>query len=521
MLGTLTLGKKAKKAKEAVGKLSDKLEKLYDKQKGTVKKLDEKDKEIAQKNIDANKPKTKSKQKVKRPIYLKPIGPLPKPSAKQVQVTKAKQNRLKKQTKPKVEITTKLAPKEQIEKFKKQQESLKKSKVTKPKAKQTQVTKAKQNRAKKQSKSKAKTGFVLQGNVVDKTPKLPTLKRESKALTVTNTSNNKSKSFGNSGQKTKTNVKKLLSMKGAKVFSKGPSKKKTGNIISRNKKKLGALAVAGSIPFAIDTDDSKVKSKNKDIKKIQSLKKETAPKINKPKTSKVDVKKLSKEKKRTNITAGGNTGFGPKGNIFAKNEKDRKRLMDLYGGTGSAAYKAAVKGTQGNLSKKKLSEGTKDKTIGSKPISVKTALNKKFKEKAKAMNTLLQSTVKKPKRNKTIVEKVFGGGPKEEYNIKKGRASKAAMKGAKASMKKEYPQLMKRVTKKSTGGNLKSLPPKSENPGIHKLPAKVKMNMGFKPMFGGGLVSSFYDKPEKAEKHKGNMNVARQVKGYGKAKKKT
>ena len=32
--------------------------------------------------------------------------------------------------------------------------------------------------------------------------------------------------------------------------------------------------------------------------------------------------KLSKEKKRTNITAGGNTGFGPKGNIFAKNEKE-------------------------------------------------------------------------------------------------------------------------------------------------------------------------------------------------------
>ena len=492
----LNLGKTklTKKMKEA----DEKIENLLDKKKGTAKKTTQKEKKQLQKNIDANKGKV-------------------------TQIKKRASNLKKKQTKPKqeVETSTKLASKELQEKFKKQQESLKKSKVTKPKTKQTQVTKAKQNRAKKQSKSKAKTGFVLQGDVVDKTPKLPTLKRESKALTVTNTSNNKTKSFGNSGQKTKTDVNKLLSMKGAKVFSKGPSKKKTGNIISRNKKKLAALGVLGSMPFAIDTDDSKVKSKNKDIKKIQSLKKETAPKINKPKTSKVDVKKLSKEKKRTNITAGGNTGFGPKGNIFAKNEKDRKRLMDLYGGTGSAAYKAAVKGTQGNLSKKKLSEGTKDKTIGSKPISVKTALNKKFKEKAKAMNTLLQSTVKKPKRNKTIVEKVFGGGPKEEYNIKKGRASKAAMKGAKASMKKEYPQLMKRVTKKSTGGNLKSLPPKSENPGIHKLPAKVKMNMGFKPMFGGGLVSSFYDKAEKSEKYKGNMNVARQVKGYGKAKKKT
>ena len=52
------------------------------------------------------------------------------------------------------------------------------------------------------------------------------------------------------------------------------------------------------------------------------------------------------------------------------------------------------------------------------------------------------------------------------------------------------------------------------------LPAKAKMNMGFKPMFGGGLIASFYDKPEKVEKYKGNTTSARQVKGYGKAKKK-
>ena len=52
------------------------------------------------------------------------------------------------------------------------------------------------------------------------------------------------------------------------------------------------------------------------------------------------------------------------------------------------------------------------------------------------------------------------------------------------------------------------------------LPAKAKMNMGFKPMFGGGLIASFYDKPAKTEKYKGNTTSARQVKGYGKAKKK-
>ena len=51
-------------------------------------------------------------------------------------------------------------------------------------------------------------------------------------------------------------------MKSSNIFSKAP-KKKTGNFISRNKKKLAALAVAGTLPFAIDTEDSKVKSKNK------------------------------------------------------------------------------------------------------------------------------------------------------------------------------------------------------------------------------------------------------------------
>ena len=388
-MGTLSLGTKAPKL---VGKLSEKLEKLFDKKKGTSKKITEKQKKQLQKNIDANKGKV-------------------------IQSKKRASNLKKKQTKSKVETSTKLAPKEQIDKFNKQQQNIKK----------LQSNKAKQNRAKKQSKSKAKTGFVLQGKVVDKTPKLPIKKKESKALTIINKPSNKSKSFGSSGQKNKTDVKKLLSMKGANVFSKAPSKTKTGNI-SRNKKKLAALAVAGTLPFAIDTEDSKVKSKNKDIKKIQSLKKETAPKINKPKTSKVDVKKLSK----------------------VKSDDYTGRFIDK---DGNVAYDSPS----------------------------------------------------------DFLKHMFGT-PKKRTMPKKYKRITPATKGQEKGVK---------FKKLSAGGNLKSLPPKSENPGIHKLPAKVKMNMGFKPMFGGGLVSSFYDKAEKTEKHKGNSSVARQVKGYGKAKKKT
>jgi len=79
-------------------------------------------------------------------------------------------------------------------------------------------------------------------------------------------------------------------------------------------------------------------------------------------------------------------------------------------------------------------------------------------------------------------------------------------------------QAFKEGTKGKTVG-LKDLPPKSKNPGIHKLPAKTKIDMGFKPMFSGGFISSLYDKPEKAEKYKGNTSAGRQVKGYGKARK--
>ena len=49
------------------------------------------------------------------------------------------------------------------------------------------------------------------------------------------------------------------------------------------------------------------------------------------------------------ITAGANTGFGPKGNIFPSNAAERAALMKMYGGTGSAAAKAAAAGKQGDL----------------------------------------------------------------------------------------------------------------------------------------------------------------------------
>ena len=73
---------------------------------------------------------------------------------------------------------------------------------------------------------------------------------------------------------------------------------------------------------------------------------ETGPDKSMPKAGK-------RASNRTSISAGPNTGFGLKGNIFPRDAKERRELMAKFGGTGSRAAKAAMAGTQGNIKRKK------------------------------------------------------------------------------------------------------------------------------------------------------------------------
>jgi len=102
--------------------------------------------------------------------------------------------------------------------------------------------------------------------------------------------------------------------------------------------------------FGMGMVDSFSKSK---VRRKDNMEGGTAPIADKKK--KRDVSQGSTmaktPKKAKPITAGGNVGFGPKGNIFPSNAAERKKLMDKFGGTGSAAAKAAAKGRQGNLKK--------------------------------------------------------------------------------------------------------------------------------------------------------------------------
>lgn len=67
--------------------------------------------------------------------------------------------------------------------------------------------------------------------------------------------------------------------------------------------------------------------------------------------------------KKKAISAGANTGFGPKGNMFPGSAKERAAYMLMYGGTGSAAAKAAMAGKQGNieLGRKALKRAKKER----------------------------------------------------------------------------------------------------------------------------------------------------------------
>lgn len=73
--------------------------------------------------------------------------------------------------------------------------------------------------------------------------------------------------------------------------------------------------------------------------------------LQKPRASGPSTRGGAKRGATSRITAGANVGFGPKGNIFPKDAADRRRLMAKYGGTGSAAARAAAQGKQGNLKK--------------------------------------------------------------------------------------------------------------------------------------------------------------------------
>jgi len=211
--------------------------------------------------------------------------------------------------------------------------------------------------------------------VSDATKKLKTSKTPTKDIKKTSTPNVKVKSMKGSGasEASKEVMKKFPKTKTpTRTTKKIDTKKKVSG--STLPKVIGAGGAASVLTSLISKKDGKAvaqpKSRPSSIK--PKTKKDfgmgrmddfgqgrrkgspeggTAPIKPEKKTPPKSSPKMEDmpTKKSKNITAGGNVGFGPKGNIFPTSSEQRKKLMDKYGGTGSAAAKAAAQGKQGSL----------------------------------------------------------------------------------------------------------------------------------------------------------------------------
>ncbi len=200
-------------------------------------------------------------------------------------------------------------------------------------------------------------------------------------------------------------------------------------------------------------------------------------------------------------------------NIFNKQKQSFiKRNKGPIAGTALLAATSPFLMDKGNVGEGSVIGGSnKDKKSLKKlkNIKVKTIKTKPLQQKKKDMPKV--STQKKSRSN-------IKGSSSYDAQFTYDNLKKRGLNPKGRMSPENYAKVKKLSAGKTVG--LKPLPPKSESPGIHKLPAKAKMNMGFKPMFGGGLIAGLYDKPEKTEKHKGNSTSARQIKGYGKARRK-
>ena len=247
--------------------------------------------------------------------------------------------------------------------------NLKKSKDLQKSAKKMQELKSKKSTTttkKPTTTTKKPTTTTKKPTTTTKKPTTTTKKPTTTTKKPTTTTKKKPTSTTKKTTNKKTTTKKGLT--GASI------KKKTPAIIAvvgagstvgtLMKEGSGQKKAKGDIPKTLPKSRPSGVRKQKDFgmgmvddfgkgRKTSDMEGGTAPIKPKAKAKPKSTPKIKEmpKKKSKNITAGGNVGFGPKGNIFPSNAAERKRLMDKYGGTGSAAAKAAAQGKQGNLKK--------------------------------------------------------------------------------------------------------------------------------------------------------------------------
>jgi hypothetical protein len=115
-----------------------------------------------------------------------------------------------------------------------------------------------------------------------------------------------------------------------------------GYLATRDGDKTPSASTTKPTPKKVSTSKSRPTRKNLGTVTARKV----TPQKDAPAKKKPEAKKAAPSKV---ISAGPNTGFGPKGNIFPGNAEERAGYMKMYGGTGSAAAKAAAAGKQGDM----------------------------------------------------------------------------------------------------------------------------------------------------------------------------
>ena len=403
-------------------------------------------------------------------------------------------------------------------------------------SKKKQLEKAKQNRQIKQQKSKkietVKKGVKVYDKPIGPMPKPKTVSKpviSSKQKQV-----NKAKQNRQNRQKKTVAKGKTVYNKPAgpfpKVYKKpaGPMPKPT-SFLKRNKGKIaGGAGVLALTPALIKTDDSKVGAKeNKKVTPSKGTGPDTS-KITKPTTAKVKKQTLPQTKADDYtgkfIDKEGNVAYDSFSDFLAHmTGKPKKRAMPKKTariiGTGNKLKRkeADTKGAGKGVKFQAFKAGTKDKTISQKELdtNAKYRASKAYQLKnmeAPSLMDIVKNPIKSIKKSASNVTKarkrakqVAAGDPIAERKYGTGKRTGDIMSYT-------YPE---GVLKFKPDGSVEA-PLKS-----YKRNPKSKNKSGFEvtKKSGGGLIAGLYDKPEKAETYKGNTSSARQVKGYGKARK--
>jgi len=299
----------------------------------------------------------------------------------------------------------------------------------------------------------------------------------------------------------------------------------------RGQDKLNISGLKRKTFLAVDKDFPKMtpqQAPSKELEKKDKPPKDFSPKIKKTPTPSVKREELPKTKSNDYtgrfIDKEGNVAYDSFSDFIAHmTGKPKKRAMPektyrpIGEGNKLKRKEADTKGAGKGVKYKAFKAGTKDKTISQKQLDkdakykASKAYQLKNMEKVGLMD-IIKNPIKAIKKDLSDVttarrraKQVAAGDPIAERKYGTGKRT-----GDKMSYM--YPE-----------GVLKFKPDGSvENPvKSYKRNLKSKNRSGFEVTnkSGGGLIASLYDKAEKAETYKGNTSSARQVKGYGKARK--